>query len=198
MSLIVTLMKYYRVVTHPLKNRLKRAQLFLVGFRAQSSTEIAWSVSADGGGKGGRIVVGKHTVLDKGVILRANGNIISIGNNSILNPYCMIQGGGGVKIGNGVNIASHSTIIAANHVFGDPAKFFYLQGESEKGIIIRDNVWIGAGAKILDGVEIGKGAVVGTGAVVTKSVEAYSVVVGIPARKIMSHKKKINPEACGT
>lgn len=60
----------------------------------------------------------------------------------------------------------------------------YLQGVSAKGIIIEDNVWIGAGAKILDGVVLREGTVVGAGSVVNKSTEAYSVVVGIPARTI--------------
>ena len=52
--------------------------------------------------------------------------------------------------------------------------------------MIEDDVWIGAGARILDGVVVRKGTVVGAGAVVTKSTEAYSIVVGIPANKVSS------------
>lgn len=169
-------------------NCVKRVQLFPLGFRVDSTTSIAWSVSADGGGQGGRIVVGKHSTLDTGVILRANGNTISIGNNSRINPYCMIHGGGGVKIGNGVRIGSHSVITAANHIFDDPTMPIYLQGESEKGIVIEDDVWLGAGAKILDGVVVATGTVVGAGAVVTKSTPAYSVVAGVPAEVIRMRK----------
>lgn len=189
MSLIDALKQCQRALIYLLKNRLKRAQLFPFGFRAYPSTAIAWSVSADGGGKGGRVLVGKHSAIDAGVILRANGNTILIGDNSSINPYCMIHGGGGVKIGNGVRIASHTVIIAANHVFDDPTKFIYLQGESEKGIVIEDDVWIGAGARILDGIVVAKGTVVGAGAVVTKSTEAYSVVAGVPARTIRMRKR---------
>ncbi len=50
--------------------------------------------------------------------------------------------------------------------------------------VVGDGVWIGHGAIVLDGVEIGSGAVVGAGAIVTRSVEPYSIVVGVPARKI--------------
>ena len=104
MSIIHALKRCRRALSHLIKNCVKRAQMFPLGFRADSTTAIAWSVSANGGGQGGRIVVGKHSALDAGVILRANGNTISIGNNSSINPYCMIHGGGGVIIGNGVRI----------------------------------------------------------------------------------------------
>ena len=184
MPLIDALKRARRVLIHFLQNNLKRIQLYPFGFRSHPSATIAWSVSADGGGKGGRILVGKQSALDAGVILRANGNTISIGDNSSINPYCMIHGGGGVKIGNGVRVASHTVIIAASHIFDDPTKFIHLQGESEKGIVIEDDVWIGAGARILDGIVVAKGTVVGAGAVVTKSTEAYSIVAGVPARKI--------------
>ena len=171
-------------MVHRVKNSTKRAQLFLFGFRAHPSTAIAWSVSADGGGEGGRIFIGKNSGLDIGVILRANGGAISIGENSSVNPYCMIHGGGGVTIGDGVRIGSHTVIIAADHRFNDPTQFIFLQGETMMGISIDDDVWIGAGAKILDGVFVAKGTVVAAGAVVTNSTEPYSVMAGVPARRI--------------
>ena len=170
------------MLSHLIKNRLKRAQSFPFGFRADSTTVIAWSVSAEGGGRGGRIVVGAHSALDAGVILRANGNIISIGSHSTINPYCMIHGGGGITIGDGVRIGPHTVITAANHIFDDPSRPIYLQGLCEKGIVIENDVWIGSGARILDGVVVATGTVVGAGSVVTKSTPAYSVVVGVPAK----------------
>ncbi len=183
------LKKFLRFVVHHVKNRTKRAQLFLFGFRAHPSTAIAWSVSADGGGEGGRIFIDKHSRLDIGVILHANGNVISIGKNSSVNPYCMIHGGGGVTIGDGVRIGSHTVIIAANHIFDDSTQFIYHQGETMKGISIDDDVWIGTGAKILDGVLVAKGTVVSAGAVITKSTEPYSVMAGNPAERIMFRKR---------
>ena len=51
-------------------------------------------------------------------------------------------------------------------------------------IIVEDDVWIGANTVILKNVFIGKGAIVAAGAVVTSNIEEYSIVAGVPARKI--------------
>lgn len=59
--------------------------------------------------------------------------------------------------------------------------------------MIEDDVWLGAGAVITDGVRVGKGAVVAAGAVVTKDVPAHTVVGGVPARTI----KEINGQDIG-
>jgi acetyltransferase-like isoleucine patch superfamily enzyme len=186
MTLIYVFKKFLHRLFHLVGNRLKRAQLAPLGFRAKPSTRIAWSVTADSGGSGGHIVVGDHTRLDIGVVLRAYSGYISIGDHCSVNPYCVLYGKGGLKIGNGVRIASHSVIVAANHVFVDTGEFIFRQGDSAVGITIEDDVWVGAGAKILDGVTIRRGTVVGAGAVVTRSTEAWSVVAGVPARKISS------------
>lgn len=58
------------------------------------------------------------------------------------------------------------------------------QGHFEKDIVIGDDVWIGFGAQILPGVKIGDGAIIGAGAVVTKDVEPYTIVGGVPAKII--------------
>ncbi|WP_339138119.1 MAG: acyltransferase [Candidatus Electrothrix sp. GW3-4] len=130
---------------------------------------------------GGAIFIGSKTFVDRGVILRSLGGRIEIGKDCSVNAYSVLYGGGGLKIGNGVRIASHTVIVPSNHVFSDPEQQIKDQGLTLKGIVIEDDVWIGAGAKILDGVTIQKGTVVGAGAVVTKSTEPYAIVAGVPA-----------------
>jgi acetyltransferase-like isoleucine patch superfamily enzyme len=56
------------------------------------------------------------------------------------------------------------------------------QGITAEGVVVEDDVWIGAGAIITDGVRIGQGAVVAAGAVVSKNVPPHTLVGGIPAR----------------
>jgi acetyltransferase-like isoleucine patch superfamily enzyme len=75
-------------------------------------------------------------------------------------------------------------IVAVNHEFDDPHRPFVEQGITAAGIVIEDDVWIGASAVITDGVHIGRGAVVAAGAVVTADVPAHTVVAGVPARVV--------------
>ena len=120
--------------------------------------------------------------------MEAKGGLIEIGENSSVNPYSVLYGHGTLKIGKDCIIATGATFIPANHVFDSLEKNIKDQGETKKGIIIEDDVWIASKATILDGVTIGKGSVIGAGAVVTKSIPPYSVAAGIPARVIRSRK----------
>ena len=110
------------------------------------------------------------------------GARIGIGRNCIVGEFSVIRGQGGVTIGDNVIIAPRVQIMAVEHVFEDPTRPILEQGLRALGIQIEDDVWIGAGAIILDGVRVGRGAVVGAGAVVTRDVPPHSVVAGVPAR----------------
>jgi acetyltransferase-like isoleucine patch superfamily enzyme len=110
------------------------------------------------------------------------GGVIKIGDGCSINPYSILYGHGNLTIGNNVLIAAHTVIIPANHNFKDLEIPIHQQGLTTKGICIEDNVWIGAGCKILDGVTIGFGAIVAAGAVVTKDVVPNTIVGGVPAR----------------
>jgi acetyltransferase-like isoleucine patch superfamily enzyme len=131
---------------------------------------------------GGKISIGARTFIDRGVIIRPLGGRIVIGDDCSVNAYSVLYGGGGLEIGKGVRIASHTVIVPSNHEFSDPQKPIKDQGLRNQGIVIEDDVWIGAGARILDGVRVSSGTVIGAGAVVTKTTEPFSVVVGVPAR----------------
>ncbi|HEY9527149.1 MAG TPA: acyltransferase [Anaerolineales bacterium] len=109
---------------------------------------------------------------------------IKIGRDSLIGEYSVIRGQGGVQIGDRVYTSPFTQIIAVNHVFDDPNRPFVDQGITAEGIVIEDDVWLGAGAIITDGVWVGKGAVVAAGAVVTKDVAPHTVVGGIPAKPI--------------
>ncbi|MEA5626097.1 acyltransferase [Nostoc sp. UHCC 0251] len=128
------------------------------------------------------IRIGNNTVINHYCMILTYGGHIIIGDYCNINPFSILYGHGGLQIGNNVLIAAHTVIIPSNHVFEDKNKLIRLQGDTKKGIVIEDDVWIGSGCKILDGLTIGKGAVIGAGSVVTKDVESYSVVVGVPGK----------------
>jgi acetyltransferase-like isoleucine patch superfamily enzyme len=138
----------------------------------------------------GGIEVGAGTIIMHGAILHVYNfrgiphSGIKIGRDSLVGEYSVIRGQGGVTIGDRVYTSPFTQIIAVNHIFDDPSRSFVEQGITAEGIIIEDDVWLGAGAVITDGVKVGKGAVVAAGAVVTKDVPPHTVVGGVPAREI--------------
>ncbi len=136
------------------------------------------------------IEIGPRTIVMHGAVLHVYNfremphSRIKIGSDSLIGEYSVIRGQGGVQIGDRVYTSPFTQIIAVNHVFDDPARPFVEQGITAEGIVIEDDVWLGAGAIITDGVRVGKGAVVAAGAVVTKDVPPHTVVGGVPAKPI--------------
>ena len=138
--------------------------------------------------------LGKKLIIEKNCII---GNDINIGdytfigsgtrietNTESIGKYCSIAPD--VKIGVGphpINYFSTSPVFYAKYrgvVKEDMFDEYKLSGFT----IIEHDVWIGTNAVILAGVRIGTGAVVGSGAVVTKDVEPYAIVGGVPAKLI--------------
>jgi acetyltransferase-like isoleucine patch superfamily enzyme len=136
------------------------------------------------------VEIGARTIVMHGAVLHVYNfrdmphSRIRIGCDSLIGEYSVIRGQGGVQIGDRVYTSPFTQILAVNHVFNDPARPFVEQGITAQGIVIEDDVWLGAGAIVTDGVRIGKGAVIAAGAVVTEDVPPQTVVAGVPARAI--------------
>lgn len=104
---------------------------------------------------------------------------ISVGHHTIINRKCVIDGRGGVTIGDNVDIAQEANIWTAQHDYNSP-----VYHTNCLPVKIGDYVWIATRATILPGVTIGRGAVVAAGAIVTKDVPELSIVAGVPAKVI--------------
>ena len=134
--------------------------------------------------RGSRIVVGAHSVLDSFVKIKPAGGRgdLEIGHHSVINSGCVLYTGHGIRIGNHVAIAANTTLAPVNHAFADRSRLISEQGflPSKGGIVIEDDVWIGANCVLLDGALLRRGCVIGAGSLVRGEVEAYSVQAGNP------------------
>lgn len=138
--------------------------------------------------RGTRITIGPRVVVDSFTKIKPAGGAgdVVIGEGSHINSGTVIYTGHGVSIGKGVLIAANCTLAPANHEFARRDVPIAEQGfqSSRGGIIIEDDVWIGANCVILDGAIIRKGAVIGAGALVRGECAANTIYAGNPLREI--------------
>ncbi|APU47219.1 acyltransferase [Acinetobacter junii] len=105
---------------------------------------------------------------------------------------------GEIEIGSYVMFGPNVTILGGDHEFKDTTQpmFFVKDNQQRQAKIkIGNDVWVGANVTILKGVEIGQGAIIAAGSVVNKSVEPFTIVGGIPAKKIAERFTKDEKQA---
>lgn len=128
--------------------------------------------------------MGQGTVIRPSVSL-ANSHNIFLGENVHINRRSYLWAGPVAKITIGDNfVCGPGIFITADNHGIRKDRLIYCQDGVEKDVLIGSDVWLGAYAVVLPGVTIGEGAVVAAGAVVTKDVAPYSIVGGVPAKKI--------------
>lgn len=125
---------------------------------------------------------GDNVYIGRFVTFRYLENV-SIGSNVSIHTGCYLDACGGIDIGSEVSIAHQSSVLSSTHSFGDrhiPIR----ENPMELGrVVIKDDVWVGCGVRILSGVTIGSRTVVGAGTVVNKSIGG-GIYVGVPARMV--------------
>lgn len=109
---------------------------------------------------------------------------LEIGNNVSIHPLCYIDASGCILIGDDVSIAHNTTIMSEEHIYKDLLVNIKDQECEYKKTVIENNVWIGAGSKILAGSYVETGSIVAAGAVVKNRVDSNSIVGGVPAKLI--------------
>lgn len=134
--------------------------------------------------RGTRIQVGRHSVIDAFVKIKCAGglNDIVIGQRCFINSGTVMYSGNGIRIGDDVLIAANCTFAPVNHAYQSRQLTIREQGflPSKGGIVIEDDVWIGAGCVVLDGSVIRRGAVVGACSLVRGELIEYGVYSGNP------------------
>ena len=138
--------------------------------------------------------IGKNVVFQFRTEIRGIHRL-RIGAGTIIGDNALLAAQRGLTIGKNVNLSSNVSIYSGAHDHRDP--YFRSTPTTTRPITIGDRVWIGSNAVILTGVNIGEGAVVCAGCVVTKDVEPYAVVAGIPAKKVNERPRDLRYEFKG-
>lgn len=133
--------------------------------------------------------IGKGTQIGSFTKIKASdgpltiGAHVTIGSNSFLSADKA-----GVTIGDHTMFGPNVTVVGNSYRFDRLDIPMCQQEKTSKGIVIGSDVWLGSGAIILDGVKIADGVIVGAGSVVTKDIEAYQIVAGVPAKVIKDRR----------
>ncbi len=165
---------------------IRNPRLLSVGrsFVAEDYTEIQ-ALSAEG------VRIGSNVTMARFAQIRPSGYYggelgvgFEIGDNSNIGAYAYMGAAGGIRIGRNVMMGPRVSLLAEQHNIDRTDIPMKDQGTSRKGIIIEDDVWLGANCCVLDGVTVGTGAVIAAGAVVSKDVPPFAIVGGVPAKII--------------
>jgi len=138
------------------------------------------------GEKNQGLTIGNNVLIGRNTSISCKGGEIEIGDFSNIGPNNIIISESKIKIGKYVFTAGQMYMIAGgNHNFErKDIPIWHQPSISKGGIILEDDIWIGASSTILDGVKIGKGAVIGAASLVNKEIKSYTINAGVPAKTI--------------
>lgn len=191
LSLLISVLALPLRVVEPFRNSIRRI-FWLVWARGQRS-DIPASTQLDGpvrihGSR--RIKLGDHCRIGSNVELQTEeagsitlGREVRLNRGTTICSYCEVTVGDYSLIGEFVSIRD------ANHGI-EPDALIKRQPHTSEPIIIGRDVWIGRGACLLPGIEIGDGAVIGANSVVTRSIPAGAIAVGTPAKVLRSRNNE--------
>jgi acetyltransferase-like isoleucine patch superfamily enzyme len=132
----------------------------------------------------GTIRFGRFSWIGDGTKIRCHEGEVAIGAKTVLGQDCTISAYKQVRLGEQCVVADRAMFIDFDHGVVEVERPIREQGIYKREVVVGSNVWVGYGACVLRGVQIGDNAIVGTNSVVTHDVAANAVVGGVPARLI--------------
>ena len=132
-----------------------------------------------------RITIGSHSSVHLGCRFYFPRSVC-IGNNTVINRRVLLDGRYPLTIGNNCSISEEAMLLTLEHDPDSPS--FENRGGP---IVVKDRVFIGTRAIILPGVTLGEGAVVAASAVVTRDVDPFAIVAGVPARFLRQRSREL-------
>ena len=132
----------------------------------------------------GKIIIGNDVEIDNDCrFVAANDATLELKDKCFIGPYCVFNAGSNITLGSYTISGGFIHIQSSNHGMARNEKI-WLQPHNYGPVIIGEDVWLGGGCTVLQGVTVENGGVIAAKAVVTKNVPAYTIVAGIPAAKI--------------
>lgn len=142
--------------------------------------------------RGTRIVVGENSMIDSFVKIKPVGGTgdVVIGEDVHINSGCVLYSGNGIAIGAGVLVAANCVFAPVNHQFESRNIPIREQAFTlgKGGIVIEEDVWIGAGCVLLDGARLRRGCVIGAMSLVRGEIPMYGVYAGNPLQRMGERK----------
>ena len=133
--------------------------------------------------------ISKGTQIGSFTKIKATEGPLTIGAHVSIGTCCFISAeAGGVEIGDYTMFGPNVSVLGNNYRFDRLDIPMSLQEKTSQGISIGEDVWVGAGSVILDGVKVGNGAIIAAGSVVTKDVPEFHVVAGVPAKVVKDRR----------
>jgi len=171
-----------------LRSKISRAYFVTLGLNIKSGGKLGKIICE----WPGNVYIGNDCDINDGTIFWVKNpfnkeNSITLGDRVFIGNDCNFNCNSHITIGNDCLIAAHVKFADINHEISLANKI-NVQPINVQPIIVGDDVWIGLASIVLKGVTIGNGAVIAAGSVVNKSVPAYEIWGGIPAKKIGERK----------
>ncbi len=133
----------------------------------------------------GEFALGDDVIVSRGSLLSALHGHLKLGPRVSVGANCLLYSAGGIDIGADTMLAANCYLGGGSYaVRGARERPISNQIQPGRGLVIGEDCWLGAGVTVIDGVKIGKGSVIAAGAVVIRDVEPFSVMAGVPARRI--------------
>lgn len=140
--------------------------------------------------KGLGVRMGKNVTIHFRTEIRSPERL-TLGDGTIIGDNAILDARRGLTMGRNVNLSSNVSIYTLQHDHRDSNFGCPTEDKVKFSVEIDDRVWLGSNVIVLPGVHIGEGAVCCAGCVVTKDVEPYAVVAGIPAKKVSERPRNL-------
>ena len=133
---------------------------------------------------GNNVKIGAYSIVSSTSHFSNFGKGFKIGNDSAVGEYSYFGSAGGIVIGENVIMGQYISFHSENHSYDNKNKSIREQETTSQGILLKNNIWVGAKVTFLDGADIGNNCIVAAGAVVKGKFPDNCLLAGVPAKII--------------